>query len=385
MIPVNKPVISKEAKENIIEAIESGWISSAGRFVDLFEKNYAETFSVKHAIAVCNGTAALHVALTALRIGPGDEVIVPAFTMGATWLSVMFTGAKPVFVDCEADTLNINPLLIEEKITGNTKAILPVHIYGHPVDMDPIMEIAKKHQLFVVEDAAEAHGAEYKGKKCGTIGDIGIFSFYANKIISTGEGGMVITNNDNLAERSRKIKDLFHSSKKRFIHEEIGFNYRMTNLQAAIGCGELLHLKEYINNKLHIAHIYNTLLGDIPGIILPITKSYAKNVFWMYGIRIIPEIFGMTKDELRNVLKENGVDTRDFFYPPNEQEVLQKTETIMPNEKFPESEKAAANGLYLPSGLSTTENEIEEVCQKISAAKKYAESRISTKQEIFVL
>jgi len=385
MIPVNKPVISKEAKDHVVEAIESGWISSAGRFVDLFEKDYAKIFSVKHAIAVCNGTAALHVALTALRIGPGDEVIVPAFTMGATWLAVMYTGAKPVFVDCEADTLNINPLLIEEKITRNTRAILPVHIYGHPVDMDPVMEIAKKHRLFVIEDAAEAHGAEYKGRKCGTIGDIGIFSFYANKIISTGEGGMVITNDDNFAERSRKIKDLFHSSKKRFIHEEIGFNYRMTNLQAAIGCGEILHLEEYLNKKISMANTYNTLLRGIPGIILPTTKSYAKNVFWMYGIRIIPEIFGITKDELRNILKENGVDTRDFFYPPNEQEVLQKTETIAPNEKFPESEKAATNGLYLPSGLSITENEIMEVCQKIITARKYTESRLHTNQEIFVL
>ncbi|MFA6550017.1 MAG: DegT/DnrJ/EryC1/StrS family aminotransferase [Candidatus Gracilibacteria bacterium] len=385
MIPVNKPIISKEAKENVQEAIESGWISSAGKYVDRFEKAFAEYLSIQNAIAVCNGTAALHVALATLKIGPSDEVIVPAFTMGSTWLSVMYTGAKPVFVDCEADTLNIDPLLIEQKITKKTKAILPVHIYGHPSDMDPILEIAKNHNLFVVEDAAEAHGAEYKGRKCGTMGDIGIFSFYANKIISTGEGGMVVTNNNELAERARKLKDLFHSSKKRFIHEEIGFNYRMTNLQAAIGSGEILHINEYIEKKIVMAETYETLLRNIPGLITPVTKSYAKNVFWMYGIRIIPEIFGMTKDELRDFLLKNNVDTRDFFYPPNVQDVLLKTETILPNEKYPESQKAASTGLYLPSGLTITNDEIEFVCQQISKAREQAAIRLATNQELFVL
>lgn len=361
-IPVNEPIISEESKRNILEAIESGWISSAGKFVNLFEEQFASYLGVKHAIAVCNGTAALHTALLSLNIGIGDEVIVPAFTMAATWLAVLYTGATPVFVDCEMDTYNIDPHLIKSKISSRTKAILPVHIYGHPADMDPILDIAQKNNLVVIEDAAEAHGAEYKGQKCGSIGDINCFSFYGNKIITTGEGGMVVTNNDSLAYQARKFKDLYHSDKKRFIHEKIGFNYRMTNLQAALGCGELKHIDEYVEKKIKMANMYNKLLKKVPGVITPVEKFNNKCVYWMYGIRVDQTKFGMDKDQLRESLKGMGIDTRDFFYPPTQQPVLF---SYLDKEKFFNTELISKTGLYLPSGLAITQKQISRVCNVI--------------------
>lgn len=363
-IPVNEPLISDESKKNVLEALETGWISSAGKFVSLFEEKFANYLGVKHAIAVTNGTAALHVTLVALEVREGDEVIVPAFTMAATWMAVLYVGATPVFVDCEKDTYNIDPSLIEEKITSKTKAIIPVHIYGHPVDMDPILNLAKEHKIFIIEDAAEAHGAEYKGKKCGSMGDINCFSFYGNKIVTTGEGGMITTDNDDLAYRARKIKDLYHSDKKRFIHEHIGFNYRMTNVQAAIGCGELEHIEEYLDKKIAMANLYTSLLKDIAGVKLPVTKDYAKNVFWMYAI-LIEETFKMSRDEVRTKLKERGVDTRDFFYAPGEQPVLKQY--LKKGDIFPNTERVSRIGLYLPSGLAITQDQIRRVAEQIKS------------------
>lgn len=362
-IPVNVPVVSKESKRNVIEALESGWVSSAGKYVELFEKRFAEYLDVKHAISVTSGTAALHVAILALEIGPGDEVIVPAFTMAASWLAVIYVGAKPVFVDCELETFNIDTKLIEERITKRTKAIMPVHIYGHSADMDPIMKIARKHKLKVIEDAAEAHGAKYKGRKCGSIGDINCFSFYGNKIITTGEGGMIVTNNNKLANRARKFKDLYHSDKKRFIHEGVGFNYRMTNLQAAMGCGELGHISEYIAQKRHMATLYDNLLKDVPGIKTPITMPWAENVYWMYAILVEEANFGIDRDGLKHRLKEQGIDTRDFFYSPTEQPVL--SSYLGKNEKFPNTELISQKGLYLPSGLAITDEQVRRVAETI--------------------
>ncbi|MFH1584010.1 MAG: DegT/DnrJ/EryC1/StrS aminotransferase family protein, partial [Actinomycetota bacterium] len=278
-IPVNEPLISDESKKYVNIALDTGWISSAGVFVDKFEKDFAKFLGIKYAIAVSSGTAALHVALLAAGLGKNDEVIVPAFTMAATWLAVLYVGAKPIFIDCESDTFNINPTLIEEKITKRTKAIIPVHVYGHSADMDPILKIARKHKLIVIEDAAEAHGATYKGKFCGSMGSISCFSFYGNKIITTGEGGMVVTNNQNLAKRARRFKDLCHSERKRFIHDDIGYNYRITNLQAALGCGELRKINMYIERKINMAKAYKIGLSDIPGITTPIIKNYAKCVY----------------------------------------------------------------------------------------------------------
>ncbi len=354
-IPVNEPVLSKEAKRNVRQALSSGWLSSAGPFVAQFEQAFADYLGVQHAISVSNGTAALHVALLSLGIGPGDEVIVPAFTMAATWLAVLYVGATPVFIDCELETYNIDVSLIEKAITAKTKAILPVHIYGHPADLDPILEIAKRHGLFVVEDAAEAHGAQYRGKKCGTFGDISCFSFYANKIITTGEGGMVVCNNDSLAKEARKLRDLYHSDAKRFVHEKIGFNYRITNLQAAIGLGELSHIDQYIQKKLKMVKLYHKYLKDIAGLFLPVTASYAKNVYWMYAIRVDESKFGISRDELRYKLKNLGIDTRDFFYPPTMQPILAP---YLTTKDFPKCDLISSQGLYLPSGLRLTTSQI---------------------------
>ncbi len=360
-VPVNEPLLSQEAKENIRDAVDSGWISSSGTYVGRFERDFAKIYDVKHAITVSNGTAALHVGLLALGVGPSDEVIVPAFTMAASWLAVLYTGATPVFVDCELDTYNIDPMKIEERITTRTKAIMPVHIYGHPCEMGPIIEIARAHSLLIIEDAAEAHGALYHGQLAGTFGDIGCFSFYGNKIITTGEGGMIITNDDALADRCRKFKDLHHSE-KRFIHDGIGYNYRMTNMQAAIGCGELLHLDEYIQKKQHMAHLYGELLSDIPGIILPKTKGQVRNVYWMYAVLVDEALFGMSRDDLRVYLKEQGIDTRDFFYPPEDQPAISGQ---LAGQTFPNTRHIGSNGFYVPSGLAITDKQIHYVCEKI--------------------
>ena len=363
-VPVNEPVISEEAKRNVAEALATGWLSSAGPFVTRFEENFATFLGVKHAVAVSSGTAALHVALLALGIGAGDEVIVPAFSMGACFLSVLHAGAKPVFVDCEPETYNIDTNKIEEKITPKTKAIMAVHTYGHACDMDVIRTVAKKHKLFVIEDAAEAHGATYKGKKCGSLGDVGCFSFYANKIITTGEGGMIVTNNPSLAHEAAKLKDLYHSDKKRFIHEKVGYNYRLTNLQAAVGLGELEHIDEYLEKKVAMAKRYSEALKKIPGIKIPTTLAGIKNVFWVYAVLIDPKKFSVNRDTFKKLLQDEGIGTRDFFYPPEEQPVLKN---IIGKETFPNAAYAGHTGLYLPSGLAITEAQIDYVIEKIKS------------------
>lgn len=363
MIPVNEPVISKEAKANVNEALDTGWLSSAGPYVKKFEDEFAKFIGVKHAISVNTGTAALHVALLAAGIGSGDEVIVPAFTMAATYLAVIYTGAKPVFVDAELNTYNIDTELIAAKITKDTKAILPVHIYGHPAQMGKIMEIAGKHKLLVIEDAAEAHGSTYHGKTVGGIGDMGCFSFYANKLVTTGEGGMVVTNNDALATEARQFKDLYHSKAKRFIHEKVGYNYRLTNLQAAVGLGELDHLREYIAKKQAMATRYSKGLSGIKGIVTPVTNPDVTNVYWMYAIRLSKD-FKLTKDELRQKLLANyQIDTRDFFYSPNDQPILKPY--LTKQDSFPVTKLIADTGLYLPSGLAITDEQIDTVISSI--------------------
>ncbi len=365
MIPVNSPVITDDSKRLVAEALDTGWISSAGPYIEKFEIEFATYIGVKHAISVNTGTAALHLALIAAGIKPGDEVIVPAFTMAASWMAVMYLGAKPVFVDVDPDIYTIDPSLIESAITSKTKAIMPVHIYGHPADMDRVIEIAKKHNLLIIEDAAEAHGATYKGKMVGSIGDINAFSFYANKIITTGEGGMCTTNSDELSSIARKMKDLSHSPAKRFIHDDLGFNYRLTSLQAALGSGQLMHIDEFLATKAHMAQLYEQGLKDIPGITLPVTKSWATHVYWMYAILIDESKFGMSKDDFRNKLAELGVDTRDFFYAPGTQPAL--TERGFGEGNFPVTERIASTGCYLPSGLAITDDQIKTVCETIKS------------------
>ena len=358
MIPVNEPVISGNSKKYVNEALDSGWVSSAGKFIGLFEESFSEYLGVKHAITTTNGTTALHLAVVSLGIGPGDEVIMPDLTIISCPFSVIYAGGTPVFVDVDPNTGNIDPEKIEEKITNKTKAIMPVHLYGHPADMEPILRIAGKYNLFVIEDAAEAHGAEYKGKKVGGIGDVGCFSFFANKIVTTGEGGMVVTNDDKLAQRARLYRDLSHSPKKRFLHEEIGFNFRMTNLQAALGFGELEKIDEYLAKKRWVAAEYGKNLSGVECLVLPKEEAWAKSVYWMYAITLNSKA-KINRDSLRMKLKEKGVDTRDFFIPLHTQPVLKGMGLGIGS--YPVSDKLSENGFYLPSGLVITKEQIHTV------------------------
>ena len=368
MIPVNKPHISKNAVKYVTECVKTGWISSSGSYIKTFEENFAKFIGVKHAITTTSGTAALHLALLALGIKKGDEVILPSHTMIASAAAVVYTGATPVLVDVERDTWNMNVKQIESKITKRTKAIMPVHIYGLPVDMDGILKLAKKYKLYVVEDAAESLGAKYHGKITGSLGTIGCFSFYANKIVTTGEGGMVTTNSDKLAKRLRILKDLAHSTKRRFLHNEIGYNYRMTNMQAALGVAQLEEVKKYIEKKEWMASIYKQRLSKIEGISLPVQNIKTTNVYWMYGI-LVENNFGITRDELMKKLLEKGIETRTFFIPMHRQPALKKL-GLYKGERYPVSDEIGRKGLYLPSGLAITKEEIDTICKTIETIKK---------------
>ncbi|MFH0861097.1 MAG: DegT/DnrJ/EryC1/StrS family aminotransferase [Candidatus Altiarchaeota archaeon] len=365
MIHVCEPTIGEEELANVVDCIKTNWISSKGKYIEEFENKFSKYCGVKHGVTTTNGTTALHLAISSLGIGKGDEVIMPTFTMIATAFAVTYTGAKPVFVDSEPETWNVDVEKIEEMITNKTKAIMPVHIYGHPCDMDSISDIADDNDLYVVEDAAEAHGAEYKGRKVGGLSDIGCFSFYANKIITTGEGGMVVTNDEELVERARELRDLAHSKKKRFLHERVGYNYRMTNVQAAIGVAQMEKIEKFVNARRNNANRYNSLLIGINGITLPPEKPWAKNVYWMYSILIDKEKFGISRDELMMKLEDKGVGTRAFFVPMHKQPVYDKAKG-----QFPVSERLAENGLYLPSSSKLTEKEIRWVCDAISSLSR---------------
>lgn len=368
MIPVNEPHIAPNALKYVSDCIKTGWISSAGSYLKEFEGQFAKRFGVKHAITTTNGTASLHLALAALNIAKGDEVILPSHTMMASAAAVVYTGATPVLVDVERDTWNMDVAQVEGKITKKTKAIMPVHIYGQSVDMDPLLKLAQKHNLYIVEDAAESTGGEYKGRLTGTIGDFGCFSFYANKIITTGEGGIVLTNNDQLANHARLLKDMAHSPKQRFLHEEIGFNYRMTNMQAALGLAQLEELDKYLETKTWMAGLYNKLLSELDGITLPVEKPWAKNVYWMYGI-LLEDSLGLTRDRFMQELRERGIDTRTFFVPMNQQPALRKL-GLYKRESYPVSDEIGKKGLYLPSGLAITKQQIEMVCEVIKDVHK---------------
>jgi perosamine synthetase len=360
---VNAPVVSAEARRFVDECMRTGWLSSAGAFVERFKHAFAGRMGVRHGVAVANATAALHCALAALDLGPGDEVIVPAFTMMATIFAVLYTGATPVFVDCEIETFNLDPALLEGVVTARTRAIVAVHLFGHPCDMDAVNAVARRHGLAVVEDAAEAHGATYHGRSCGALGDVACFSFYANKIVTTGEGGMVLTSDKGLARRVRKLRDPCHSDERRFIHDDIGFNYRMTNVQAAIGCGELENLDHYVARKQAMAARYEAGLRALRGVRTPRTLPHVRNVFWMYAILVDEAQYGRSKDELRALLREDGIDTRDLFYPPGEQPVLRRRGLV--RGPFPRAELAARSGCYLPSGLAITDAEIDHVVEAL--------------------
>jgi perosamine synthetase len=368
MIPVCVPLLGKKELEYVTDCVRTNWISSKGRYVDEFEKGFARYCGVAEGIATTNGTAALHLALAALGVGKGDEVILPAFTMMSTAFAVLYCGATPVLVDAEPDTWNMDATAVGEKVTDRTKVILPVHIYGHPCDMDPILEIAEDHDLRVVEDAAEAHGALYKGRRAGGIGDCGCFSFYANKIITTGEGGMVVTGDLEIAERARSLKDLAFQRDRRFLHTDLGFNYRMTNIQAAIGLAQLERIDEFVEMRRAHAALYNRLLQGIGGIRFPVERPWAGNVYWMYSI-VLTDEFGTSREALMNELGKRGIETRTFFVPVHEQPVCAGM-GLFAGESYPVAEDIGRRGLYLPSGSGLTNDEIAYVCTAIREIRK---------------
>lgn len=360
MIPVSEPLLGKEEMENVVKAVKSTWISSKGEFITKFENEFANYCDKKYGVSTSNGTTALHLALSALGIKNSDEVIIPVLTFIATANVVTYCNAKPIFVDSDLETWNIDSEKIEEKITKYTKAIIPVHLYGNPCNMKPILDIAEDHNLFVVEDAAEAHGAEYKGKKVGSFGDIACFSFYGNKIITTGEGGMCITDNEELAKRMRILKDHGMNPNKKYWHDFIGFNYRMTNIQAAIGLAQLKKLDNFVRIKRRNARLYNSLLNDINGIILPPETKDAKSIYWLYSV-LIEDEFGIKRDDLINGLNKNEIETRQFFPPLN----IQPPYASPTKEKFPVAEQLFKIGINLPSAVSIKKDEIKFVVDTI--------------------
>jgi perosamine synthetase len=363
MIPVYEPVITQKDVKAVISALMKGEISGThGEALKDFEQGFASYCGCKHGIATSSGTTALHLAVASAGIGKGDEVLISASTNIATALAVVHNGAIPVPVDSEDVTWNLDLGLLESLITPRTRAIIPVHLFGHPVDMNRLLEITKKYGLIVIEDAAEAHGATCSGKRVGSFGDMGCFSFYANKVITTGEGGMVVTNSDTLAYRLRSLKNLAFTT-PRFKHLELGYNFRMTNYQAALGLSQLNRIDYVIKQKRRVAETYTRYLHDIPGLQLPVESRWGFNVYWMYGIVVKPE-FGATRDELIERLKAEGVDTRTFFCPMNQQPALKLTEGFR-DVPCPVADRLWEMGLYLPSSYELSEGTIKRVTDTI--------------------
>jgi len=364
MIAVNEPLLNGNEKKYLNECIDTGWISSEGPFVKKLEEQFAAKNNRKYGVAVCNGTAALEIAVESLGITKGDEVIMPAFTIISCASAVVKVGAKPVLVDSDLQTWNMDIKQIEAKITSKTKAIMVVHIYGLPVDMDAVIDIAKRRNLKIIEDAAEAHGQTYKGKACGSFGDISVFSFYPNKLITTGEGGMVLTDDTQLAERCKSLRNLCFTS-KRFVHEELGWNMRMTNLQAALGVAQLERWDEFIGIKKKMGKLYTSLLKDEKNISIPVEKTaYSENMYWVFGI--ISENKNVTAEMLMKKLAEKEIGTRPFFYPMHQQPVFKKMGLFV-GESYPNAEKMYEYGFYLPSGLALTEAQIQEVAKTLKS------------------
>lgn len=366
VIPVNEPALGAKELDYVTECLHSGWISSQGEYIDRFERAWADVCERKRAVAVSNGTVALQLAVASLDLAEGSEIIMPSFTIISCALAALYNGCKPVLVDCDPETYCIDVEQVAEKIGPSTSAIMPVHIYGHPADMSPLLELASHNGLRLIEDAAEAHGALYsfadQWRTCGSFGDVSIFSFYANKLITTGEGGMVLTDDDAVAERAKSLRNLAFGA-RRFVHEELGYNFRLTNVQAAIGLAQVERFPTIIERKRHIGTLYSKGLAGAPGLILPIERPWARSVYWMYGI-VLDEDIGMDASGFANDLFKRGIDTRPFFVGMHEQPAL-KAQGLFSKNSFPVTERISRQGLYLPSGLALTDQQIEEVCQAV--------------------
>jgi perosamine synthetase len=367
-VPVSEPVVGQEEIDLVVAALRSGEISGTfGRYLTEFEERFAAYCGCKHGITVSSGTTALHLAVTAAGIGSGDEVLLSASTNIATALAIVHNDAIPVPVDSEPETWNIDLGLIEGLITPRTRAIIPVHLFGHPVDMDGLMAIARRRRLVVIEDCAESHGAKVRGRMTGGFGDMGCFSFYANKVITTGEGGMVVTNDDHLAERLRLLRNLAFT-KPRFRHEVAGFNFRMTNYQAAMGVAQLGRIDRIIAEKRRVAATYNRHLKDVPGLQLPTEKDWAFNVYWMYAMLVKSE-FGTSRDDLARMLQAAGIETRTFFCPMNQQPCLLEMRDFRPSA-CPVADVIWEQGLYLPSTYTLTEETIRRITDAVRRSGK---------------
>ena len=364
MIPVNEPLLGGNEKKYLLECIEGGWISSEGPFVRRFEEAFAARVGRRHGIAVCNGSAALELSVAALRIGPGDEVIMPACTIISCAAAVVRAGAQPVLVDSDPDTWNMDPAQIEARITPRTRAIMVVHIYGLPADMDPILAIARRHALAVIEDAAEMHGQTYRGRPCGSFGELSVFSFYPNKHVTTGEGGMVVCDDAALAERCRSLRNLCFKPEQRFVHDELGWNFRMSNLQAALGVAQLERLEEFVGRKRAMGEAYSRLLAGVRGLRLPLARTeYAESIYWVYGL-LLEQAAPFDAREAMRRLGEKGIGTRPFFWPLHLQPVF-AARGLFRGERHPVAERLGQRGFYLPSGLALTGEQIAAVAQGV--------------------
>jgi perosamine synthetase len=368
MIPVSEPVIGDEEIANVVDALRKGELSgSFGSYIEEFESRFSAYVGCKYGVAVTSGTTALHLAVSAAEIGANDEVLISASTNIATALAVAHNNALPVAVDSEAETWNLDLDLIEALITPRTRAIIPVHLYGHPVDMDRLMDIARRRGIVVIEDCAESHGATCRGRQTGSFGDMGCFSFYANKVITTGEGGMVVTNDDKLAARLRLLRNLAFTT-PRFRHDVLGYNFRMPGLQAAIGVAQVAKLPHIVSEKRRVAHRYNALLQRVPGVQLPAEKEWAHNVYWMYAITI-GKAFGMSRDAFCRALRDRGIDSRTFFYPMSKQPCLQRLSGFR-ETPCPVAEELWETGLYLPSTYTLGNDVIEAICETIAEIQR---------------
>jgi perosamine synthetase len=363
VIPVFEPVIGEDEIEAVVAALRRGEVSgNFGQALQAFESEFASYCGCKHGIATTSGTTALHLAVAACGVGPGDEVLISTSTNIATALAVFHNGALPVPVDSEPVTWNLDLDLIDDLITKRTRAIIPVHLFGHPVDMDRLMQIARRRGLRVIEDCAESHGAMVRGKMTGGFGDMACFSFYANKVITTGEGGMVVTNDDAIAERLRLLRNLGFT-KPRFFHEVAGYNFRMTGYQAAMGLAQFRKIEAIIEAKRTLAQNYNERLGSIPGIRTPVEQRWARSVYWMYSV-LIEEEFGTTRDELAQGLAEAGIETRTFFCPMNRQPFL-RAQPGYREIPSPIADRLWERGLYLPSTYTLSASQLDYIAAEI--------------------
>jgi perosamine synthetase len=357
-IPVAAPALVGREREYVLDCLDSTWISSSGKYLARFESEFAEFCGVRHAISCCNGTVAVHLALLAHGVGPGDEVIVPTLTYVATANPVVYCGAEPVFVDAEPRTWNMDPERVAEAVTPRTRGIVVVHVYGHPVDMDPILELAERHGLWVIEDAAEAHGATYRGRIAGSMGSLGTFSFYGNKIITSGEGGMVVCDDDRLASVVRQLHGQGQDPQRRYWFPMIGFNYRMTNIEAAIGLAQLERIDWHLSRRREIASWYREELADQEGIVLSPEEPWARSAFWIICAVLDEQRFG-SRDDAMTALAEAGIETRPFFYPLH---TLPMYSAANEDRDFPVAEDLGRRGINLPSSASLTRDDVSYVC-----------------------